>query len=56
MKLVRAPKKPAGHPLIRASWIGHYHEEWKSFLDEAYWNVELCDELVPGETGSEAPS
>jgi len=47
MKLIRAPRKPAGHPLMRAHWIGKYHEEWKTFLDEAYWNVELSDELVP---------
>jgi len=47
MKLVRQPKKPAGHPLLRANWIGRFHEEWKTFLDEAYWNVELSDEVVP---------
>ena len=46
MRLVRQPKKPAGHPLMRASWIGRFHEEWKTFLDEAYWNVELSDDVV----------
>jgi 5-methylcytosine-specific restriction endonuclease McrA len=47
MGLIRQPKKPAGHPLVRANWIGRFHEEWKTFLDEAYWNVELSDDLVP---------
>jgi 5-methylcytosine-specific restriction endonuclease McrA len=47
MRLIRQPKKPAGHPLLRANWIGRFHEEWKTFLDEAYWNVELSDDVVP---------
>jgi 5-methylcytosine-specific restriction endonuclease McrA len=47
MRLIRPPRKPAGHPLVRANWIGRFHEEWKTFLDEAYWNVELSDEVVP---------
>lgn len=47
MKLFRLPRKPAGHPLMRAIWIGRFHEEWKSYLDEAYWNVELSDDLLP---------
>ena len=53
MKLVRAPRKPAGHPVLRAHWLGTYHEEWRTFLDEAYWNVELSDDVVP-ESGSDA--
>lgn len=46
MKLVRLPKKPAGHPMIRAGWIGPLHDEWRSFLDAAYWNVELSDDVL----------
>jgi 5-methylcytosine-specific restriction endonuclease McrA len=46
MKMYRRPKKPAGHPILRAKWIGPCPEEWKTFLDEAYWNVELHDEVV----------
>lgn len=49
MSLVRRPFKPAGHPVLRAGWLGACHEEWRTFLDEAYWNVELCDEVVPPE-------
>ena len=49
IKLYRQPKRPAGHPVLRANWIGACHEEWRTFLDEAYWNVELHDDVVPGE-------
>jgi 5-methylcytosine-specific restriction endonuclease McrA len=51
MKLVRTPKKPAGHPIVRAGWLGPFHEEWKTFLDVAYWNVELSDDVVVGRPG-----
>ena len=46
MRLVRRPKKPAGHPMLRATWIGPCPEEWKTYLDEAYWNVELHDDVM----------
>ena len=46
MKLIRKPRRPAGHPVLRASWLGPCPEEWRTFLDEAYWNVELADEIV----------
>lgn len=47
MHLIRTPKRPAGHPVLRAGWAGPHYDEWKTFLDVAYWNVELSDELVP---------
>ena len=47
MKLVRSPRRPAGHPIVRAGWLGPLHDEWKTFLDVAYWNVELSDDVVP---------
>jgi len=46
MRLYRKPRKPAGHPMIRAKWIGPCPEEWRTFLDEAYWNVEMADDVV----------
>jgi 5-methylcytosine-specific restriction endonuclease McrA len=46
MRLIRRPKKPAGHPMLRATWIGPCPEEWKTYLDEAYWNVELHDDVM----------
>ena len=45
-KSVRKPKKPAGHPMLRATWIGPCPDEWKTYLDEAYWNVELHDDVM----------
>jgi 5-methylcytosine-specific restriction endonuclease McrA len=47
MHLVRMPKRPAGHPVLRTVWVGPRYEEWKTFLDVAYWNVELSEDLVP---------
>jgi 5-methylcytosine-specific restriction endonuclease McrA len=47
MVLIRAPRKPAGHPVLRAGWIGPLHAEWKTFLDVAYWNVELEEDVLP---------
>ena len=47
MTLIRAPRRPAGLPAPRAGWIGPRYAEWRTFLDEAYWNVELSEELVP---------
>jgi len=46
MRLIRRPKKPAGHPMWRGNWIGPCPDEWRTFLDEAYWNVELADDVV----------
>ncbi|MEO0483357.1 MAG: HNH endonuclease [Planctomycetota bacterium] len=41
MKLVREPKRPRRNPMI-ALRLGHEkYASWKSFLDEAYWSVEL---------------
>ncbi len=47
MSLIRPPRRPAGHPVLRAGWIGPRYEEWRTFLDEAYWNVELAEDVVP---------
>lgn len=41
MKLIRTPERPKRNPLITLR-LGHEkYSSWKSFLDEAYWNVEL---------------
>jgi hypothetical protein len=47
MTLRRPPRRPAGHPILRAGWLGPRYEEWRTFLDVAYWNVELSDDLLP---------
>ena len=46
MHLIRKPKKPRWHPLARIR-LGHRrYEIWRRFLDAAYWNVELDQELA----------
>lgn len=51
MSLIRPPRKPAGHPVLRAAWIGPHYEQWRTYLDVAYWNVELSEEVAPGPLG-----
>lgn len=41
LRLVRKPKRPKWRPFIQVSFGGPMHEDWKHFLDLAYWNVEL---------------
>lgn len=41
MHLFRRPVKPRWNPLLRLILAGGAHESWRSFLDAAYWNVEL---------------
>jgi 5-methylcytosine-specific restriction endonuclease McrA len=41
LTLISKPAKPKWHPLVRVA--GRY-EEWKSFLDEAYWNAEIDEQ------------
>ncbi len=41
LSLIKKPKKPIWHPLIRLSLKEKRYECWRNFLDLAYWNVEL---------------
>ena len=41
MKLVRAVKRPRRNPLITLRLGSEKYQSWKTFLDEAYWSVEL---------------
>jgi 5-methylcytosine-specific restriction endonuclease McrA len=43
MRLVKTPKKPRWHPLVKLSSNSGRYEVWRNFLDLAYWNVELVD-------------
>jgi 5-methylcytosine-specific restriction endonuclease McrA len=45
MHLWRKPKRPKWRPFIHVNIVGNYHDSWKHFLDIAYWNVELGEEL-----------
>ncbi len=41
LRLFKSPEKPRWHPLVRLSLTHSRYEVWRSFLDLAYWNVEL---------------
>ena len=45
MHLIRQPSKPRWHPFMQVRFSLHYHESWRHFLDIAYWNVELGEDL-----------
>ena len=45
LHLVRKPKRPKWRPFVQVNIGFPYHESWKHFLDLAYWNVELGEEL-----------
>lgn len=45
MHLIRQPRKPRWHPFMQVRFSMHYHESWRHFLDMAYWNVELGEDL-----------
>ena len=46
MHLVRKPKRPKWRPFIQINLTLHRHDSWKHFLDLAYWNVELGEEVA----------
>lgn len=45
MRLIRKPRRPKWRPFIQFSVSTHLPESWKQFVDFAYWNVELGEEL-----------
>ena len=45
MHLVRKPKRPKWRPFVQVNFGINCHDSWKHFLDIAYWNVELGEEL-----------
>jgi len=46
MHLVRKPKRPKWRPFVQVNLGFHQHESWKHFLDLAYWNVELGEDVA----------
>lgn len=42
LTLLRKPKKPSQYQLLMAS-IKNPPEEWKDFISDAYWNVDISD-------------
>jgi len=45
MRLIRKPKRPKWRPFVQINLGLPCHESWKHFLDVAYWNVELTEEI-----------
>ncbi len=41
LTLIRKPEKPKRSPLLNLKLTHRKYESWKTFLDNAYWNVEL---------------
>jgi 5-methylcytosine-specific restriction endonuclease McrA len=41
MRLIRRPVRPKWRPVISLVLGGRRQEQWRDFLDVAYWNVEL---------------
>ncbi|MDZ4818480.1 MAG: HNH endonuclease [Planctomycetota bacterium] len=41
MKLIKAPVKPKRSPLLAVKLGNPKYESWKTFVDQAYWNVDL---------------
>ena len=45
LHLVRKPKRPKWRPFVEVNLGLPHHDSWKHFLDLAYWNVELGEEV-----------
>jgi 5-methylcytosine-specific restriction endonuclease McrA len=45
MRLIRKPKKPRWRPFLQVNISMPYPESWKHFIDIAYWNVELGEDV-----------
>jgi 5-methylcytosine-specific restriction endonuclease McrA len=45
MRLIRKPKRPKWRPFVNVTISAIAHDSWKHFLDLAYWNVELGEDV-----------
>jgi len=45
MHLIRKPKRPRWRPFIQIKVGVPCHDDWKHFIDVAYWNVELGEDI-----------
>lgn len=45
MTLIRKPRRPKWRPFLEINIGLERHESWKHFIDIAYWNVELGEDL-----------
>ena len=45
MRLIKKPKRPKWRPFVNVTLSTIAHDSWKHFLDLAYWNVELGEDV-----------
>ena len=45
IKLIRPPTRPKWRPFMQVNLRTNGHTSWKHFLDVAYWNVELGEQV-----------
>jgi 5-methylcytosine-specific restriction endonuclease McrA len=45
MRLIRKPKRPKWRPFVQIDFGLQHHDSWKHFIDLAYWNVELGEDV-----------
>jgi len=45
MRLLKKPKRPKWRPFVNVTLTNVAHDSWKHFLDLAYWNVELGQDV-----------
>lgn len=46
MNLIRKPKRPKWRPFVQINFTLQQHDSWKHFIDLAYWNVELGEDVA----------
>ena len=45
LHLIRKPKRPKWRPFVQINFSLHRHDSWEHFIDLAYWNVELGEDV-----------
>jgi len=45
MHLIRKPKRPRWRPFVQVNFTLNSHSSWRHFLDIAYWNVEIGEDV-----------
>jgi len=45
LHLVKKPKRPKWRPFVQINFSLNQHDSWKHFIDLAYWNVELGEDV-----------
>ena len=45
MHLIKKPVRPKWRPFVQINFSLDHHDSWKHFIDLAYWNVELGEDV-----------